>query len=232
VSFPRVANSQTLVQQIITQVRENLVTGQLLPGDRLPSEANLVEQFGVGRTSVREAMKVLAALGVIEIRRGEGTFVATGPSFEMLNPLEFALILDPGESSELLELRRIIDLGCSNLVARHATEEDLERLSSLAGEYRQLVESGADVPQIAAKDLEFHKAFLEATRNRSLIKVGRTVLALFTKSILKAVADRKVAEKGVEHHLEIVEAIRRHEVDRIADIVDRHLSIWYARVSA
>ncbi len=118
-----VADKRTLVQRIMAAVRDGLVKGDLVPGDRLPSETELIKQFGVGRTSVREAMRGLVALGVIEIRRGDGTFVANGDSLQMLNPVEFSLLLE-GQSKELLEFRRIIDLGCCSLVIQKATEAD------------------------------------------------------------------------------------------------------------
>jgi GntR family transcriptional repressor for pyruvate dehydrogenase complex len=226
-----IPKAKTLVQQIITNFREDLIAGKLLPGQRLPSESKLSSQLGASRTSVREAMKHLAALGVVEIRRGEGTYVAIGLTSEKLNPLEFALILDPGDSRELLELRRLIDLGCCELVALHATEEDFLFLNTLAIEYKKIVESNGNAVKVAAKDIEFHKAFLCATHNRLLEKIGNTVLALFTKSIIRAVSDLEVARKGTEHHLNMVEAIRHRDVDQIKEIVESHLSVWYKRFS-
>lgn len=223
-----VGDRKTLVQQIISEIQDRLVKGALRAGDRLPPEGKLAAQFGVGRTSVREAMKVLAALGVVEIRRGDGTFVATGDSFQLLNPLEFALILERGEARELLELRRVIDLGCCDLVVRRATKEDVDRLSTLARKHRALVEAGAAPELIGAKDIEFHRAFLEATRNRPMIKVGRTIWAMFVKSILNAVDPYPVAKTSVQHHSEIVHAIQSGDVEKAKQTIEAHLAMWYA----
>ncbi len=222
-----VADKRTLVQRIIAEIQERLVKGDLRAGDRLPPEGQLGAQFGVGRTSVREAMKVLSALGVVEIRRGDGTFIATGDSFQLLNPLEFALILERGDARELLELRRVIDLGCCDLVVQRATDEDLERLAELAKEHKALVEAGATPEIIGAKDVEFHRAFLGATRNRPMIKVGRTIWALFVKSILKADDPQAVTEKSVRHHEDIVHAIQTRNVERAKKIIEAHLAMWY-----
>jgi GntR family transcriptional repressor for pyruvate dehydrogenase complex len=223
-----IADRKTLVQRIISEFQELLVRGALLPGDRLPPEGELAGQFGVGRTSVREAMKVLAALGVVEVRRGDGTFVAKGNSFQLLNPLEFALILESGEARELLELRRIIDLACCDLVVQRATAEDLARLSALAEEHRGLVSAGASPKVIGAKDVEFHRAFLESTQNRPLIKVGRTIWALFVRSILEAQDPRTVTRTSVQHHTDLVRALRARDAEKARRIVESHLAIWYA----
>jgi len=229
--YPRlspVANRKTLVQRIISEIQDRLVKGALRAGDRLPPEGKLAAQFGVGRTSVREAMKVLAALGIIEIRRGDGTFIATGDSFQLLNPLEFALILERGEARELLELRRVIDLGCCDLVVRRATKEDMDRLFTLAREHKTLVKAGAAPELIGAKDIEFHRAFLGATRNRPMIKVGRTVWALFVKSILNAEDPRPVTKMSVQHHTEIARAIQSGDAEKAKQTIEAHLAMWYA----
>jgi GntR family transcriptional repressor for pyruvate dehydrogenase complex len=224
----QLADRRTLVQRIISEIQDLLVKGALLPGDRLPPEGKLASQFGVGRTSVREAMKILAALGVVEIRRGDGTFIAKGDSIQLLNPLEFALILEKGESQELLELRRVIDLGCCDLVVHRAREEDLERLATLAEEHRRLVRARASSEIIGAKDIEFHRAFLESTRNRPLIKVGRTIWALFVRSILRAEDPRAVTRMSVQHHTDLVRAIQARDAEKARRIVESHLAMWYA----
>jgi GntR family transcriptional repressor for pyruvate dehydrogenase complex len=223
-----ITDRTTLVQRIISEVQELLVRGALVPGDRLPPEGELASQFGVGRTSVREAMKVLAALGVVEVRRGDGTFVAKGNSLQLLNPLEFALILESGEARELLELRRIIDLACCDLVVQRATAEDLARLSALAEEHQGLVKGGASPKAIGAKDIEFHRAFLESTQNRPLIKVGRTIWALFVRSILEAQDPRTVTRTSVQHHTDLVRALRARDAEKARRIVESHLAMWYA----
>lgn len=222
-----VADKGTLVQRIIAEIQERLVEGDLRAGDRLPPEGQLGAQFGVGRTSVREAMKVLSALGVVEIRRGEGTYIATGDSFQLLNPLEFALILERSDARELLELRRVLDLGCCDLVVKRATKQDLKRLSKLAEEHKALVEAGAAPEIIGAKDIEFHRVFLGATRNRPMIKVGRTIWALFVKSILSADDPQAVTKRSVRHHEDIVHAIQTRNVERAKKIVKAHLAMWY-----
>jgi GntR family transcriptional repressor for pyruvate dehydrogenase complex len=226
--LPSIADKKTLVQRIISEIQERLLKGVLRAGDRLPPEGELAAQFGVGRTSVREAMKVLSALGVVAIRRGDGTFVASGDSFQLLNPLEFALILERGDARELLELRRVIDLGCCDLVVQRATKEDIDRLSNLAKQHKALVESGAAPDVIGAKDIEFHRAFLGATRNRPMIKVGRTIWALFVQSILNADDPQPVTKKSVQHHVDIVCAIEAGDVEKAKEIIEAHLAMWYA----
>ena len=91
----KIGNSDTLVNEIITQLSQAIIEGDFKPGDKLPSEAELCEQLGVGRNSLREAIRVLNAMGVVKTKRGQGTFLQDTISHEVFNPLIFRLILDP-----------------------------------------------------------------------------------------------------------------------------------------
>ena len=97
----------SVVEQIIRRLTEALSNRELQPGQKIPTEMELCESLQVGRNSVREAIKILVAMGVLEIRRSEGTFVCRGFSSRMLDPLVYGLILEGGGSGKLIELRRI-----------------------------------------------------------------------------------------------------------------------------
>lgn len=226
--FQQIGDHNTVVQKIIAEIRDSLIKGTLEPGDRLPSESKLIESFGVSRTAVREAMKILAAIGVVEIRRGDGTFITTDPTNKALDPLEFSLIINRGTSMDLLELRKTIDLGCCELVIEKADDADFELLSKLAGEYKELVETCAPIELILDKDLEIHKAYIQTTKNQPLIKVNQTVLVLFNKSMLHALSKPGVAIEGINQHMELVEAIKSGNIVRLRKSIEEHLSVWYS----
>ncbi|MCB0029503.1 MAG: FadR family transcriptional regulator, partial [Anaerolineales bacterium] len=112
------------VEDIINTFKEAILHGQLKPGQRLPSEAELCEQLGVGRGTIREAMKMLRALGVVKIQQGDGTYIADKPTASALNPLVFALLLETGSGTDLLELRALLEIGGYQLAAQKAAAED------------------------------------------------------------------------------------------------------------
>ena len=102
-------NSTSVVQRVIDSLTEAMISKQLRPGDKIPTEIELANTLGVGRNSIREAIKILVYLGVLEIRRAEGTFVCEGFSESMIDPMLYGIILDTSNSYEnLIELREIM----------------------------------------------------------------------------------------------------------------------------
>jgi len=188
--------------------------GELTPGQKLPSEPQLARQLGVGRSAVREALKVLQAIGVVESRRGSGTYIVKEPSGRLLNPLSFAIILGTTVSSELIELRVMIEIGYCELAASQATEVDWERIEAAAA----AIEEAApyeDPQTLAHLDLAFHYAILEATHNPLVQKIGRTVEELFFTSISDNFQHAANIEPAIEAHRQIVAALRSGDLLQI-----------------
>ena len=105
-------NSASAVQRLLDAFNRDLLSGALRPGDRISTEVELSEQFGVSRNTVREAIKILVAMGVLEIRRPVGTFVCEGFSEAMISPMLYGVILGRGDSyDELMDLREIMEIG-------------------------------------------------------------------------------------------------------------------------
>ena len=118
--------SESVVQQVINCLTDGMVSGELKPGDRLPSEPELAAQLGVARTSVREATKILAYLGVLESRRSEGTFVANGFQESMIDPMVYGVILNGARDFDsLMELRELIEVGIMRLAVKKENPEQL-----------------------------------------------------------------------------------------------------------
>ena len=108
VSYLKKLNSESVVQQVINCLTDAIIHKELRPGDKIPTEMELAQTLGVGRNSIREAIKILVYLGVLEIRRAEGTFVCEGWSESMIDPLIYGIILDKSDSYDnLMELREI-----------------------------------------------------------------------------------------------------------------------------
>ena len=115
------------------------------------------ESFGVSRNTIREATKVLISLGILEIRRPEGTYVADGFNEKIFNPLLYGLILEDGSSKSLLELRRVLEVGVGQLAVENATKEDLDCIKSALDDFILVVKNNpTDANLILEKDLAFH----------------------------------------------------------------------------
>ena len=177
-SFLRPIDNTSVVQQVIDRLTYAMIYKELRPGDKLPTEMELAASFGVGRNSIREAIKILVSFGVLDIRRPEGTFVASGFSDKMINPLLYGIILDQSDSIDSLkELREWVDFGILELAMEKAEPEDLfqleEQLNKLLAEI-----DGGDAHKIFIADDQFHEAISTAAHNSLLGQIAKLVRTL------------------------------------------------------
>ncbi|MCL6613679.1 MAG: FadR family transcriptional regulator, partial [Firmicutes bacterium] len=206
---------------VIERIKDALISGELRREDQLPPETELAQKLGVGRTSVREALKMLEAIGVVEARRGQGTFVSTGLSPNTIDPLIFALILQGSTGPDLVELRTMFEVGYTEIAIQKATEEDLKEMEKAITALEEAAKEGradADV------DLAFHRAVLKATRNPFIIQIGETVLDLFKASIQKTV--HLYYDRAVADHKAIFEAIKQRDTAKAREAIYRSFEVW------
>ena len=154
----------TIPDAILQQIKLLIQEGELKPGDRLPNERELSERFGVGRSSVREAMKALVALGLV-VRTREGTFVNPDPTKLVWNSLDTSTGLTQSNIHEVFEARRLFELGMAALAAERASDEDIAEMWNWAP---QEVSSLAD---FKLTDTRFHAAIAKATGNSFLTEL-------------------------------------------------------------
>src|SRR4051812_73695 len=158
---PRVVLSDHIVEQIA----DLIARGALKPGDRIPSEKHLCEKFGVGRTSVREALRSLAVMGVLESHMGDGTFVALNASRFLERSFHWGLLLNPKVVGDLVETRLMLESHTAYLAAGKAAPGDLERMEEAV----RLMEAHVGDPgQYLEHDLQFHLTIAQATQNSIL----------------------------------------------------------------
>ena len=126
ISYLKKLNNESVVQRVINCLTDAMINKELRPGDKIPTELELSETLGVGRNSIREAIKILVYLGVLEIRRAEGTFVCEGFTESMIDPMIYGIILDKTDSYDnLMELREMMEAGVVRLAMAKYTEEDM-----------------------------------------------------------------------------------------------------------
>ena len=140
-SYLKNLKSESVVQKVINCLTDGMVSGELKPGDKLPTEPELAATLGVARTSVREATKILTYLGVLESRRSEGTFVANGFQESMIDPMVYGIILNKGEDFDsLMELRELTEVGILRLAIKKRSEEGLETIREKLDAFSDAVE--------------------------------------------------------------------------------------------
>lgn len=218
-------------QAIVDQVKMLLRQGRLKPGDRLPSERELCERFGVSRVTVREALRVLEAGGLIDIRVGAhgGAFVTTPTSQQIGAGLADLLNLSPLTALEVTEARQVFELGIVPLVVERATDEDVAALRELLKEHRTALEAGEYTMSMSA---DFHTRVAAATHNPAIEMLVQSFHGPLLMSLLEAqVVAPLMGHRGTEEHAAFIDAIAARDTDRALGIMREHLQRTADRVS-
>jgi DNA-binding FadR family transcriptional regulator len=185
--------------EIIQIFKDKVVSGELRPGDKMPTETELMEQLGLSRTPIREAIKILEAIGIIEIKRGEGMFVRRTALNMNLNPLIMGMILQSGNVKALIEFRQYFEHMIIEVAWEHYSAQEYERLVLACNELADSL--NLDTKAWIEMDLQFHYLVLEMTHNSFIIEIGKTVYELFRGKMENI--DRKIARENtlVTHKL-------------------------------
>ena len=173
-------NSTSVVEQTINFLTDAIIRRELKPGSKIPTEIELSEKLGVSRNTVREAIKTLIFMGVLEIRRPEGTFVRSGFTESLIDPMVYGIILNQDDSYDSLrELREMTEVGVMRLVIEKASDEEIEKLreplSALEAACRA---EKPDLDTVFNADNAFHEAINELGGNQMVIKISNIVRML------------------------------------------------------
>jgi GntR family transcriptional regulator, transcriptional repressor for pyruvate dehydrogenase complex len=211
----------SVVRLVLERIKEAMLSKELRRGDYLPSETELTRSLGVGKTSVREAIKMLEAMGIVEVRQGHGTIIREQASDESLGPLVFQLILEQATNENLLELRRLFEPAYTLLAMEKATDEDVLRLQAQVAGFEQRIGAGT---QTSDDDLAFHRIVLECTRNPFVIQIGTTIHQLFKSSISRSM--RTIADVALRDHKAILAAFAARDPEALRAAVFRSFEGW------
>ena len=220
ISYLKKVSSESVVQQVINALTDAMINRELRPGDKIPTEAEMAENMGVGRNSIREAIKILVYLGVLEIRRAEGTFVCEGFSESMIDPMIYGIILDKEDSYEnLMELREMIEVGVLQLAMAKVQEEELKSLKEKLGHMKTAIEAGSEnVENAFWADNEFHDAICNIGKNPLVNKINQVVRVLTYSMRFTTVETMIKTGRGqelYEAHQKIYEMIENKVTDNL-----------------
>jgi|SRR5690625_1884972 len=207
-SIEKINLSRTISSEIVTIIKDNLLSGALKPGDKLPTEKELMEQLGVSRTPVREAIKILEAIGVIQIKRGEGMFITSKLSNFTLNPLIFSLIMHSNNMEKLIEFRQQFEVLLMTMIIT-AKDKDISNIEKSYQSQVERMKPELDSEVLVDMDLEFHYAVLESTDNPFVIEVGRTIYEIIKPNMIHF-KDSKSIERTLNTHHFYLELLRKN----------------------
>lgn len=215
------------VDIVISEIKTLLKNGQLRPGDKIPNETELSRIFGTSRGPIREAVRALVALGVLEIRRGDGTYISVSSPTTAVDHLLFHLLLDRPDQKELRDLRYMIELGMVEMLLANARDTDIEEMEGLNRKMEELIESGSrDTDAISALDIAFHKIIGRSTRNKLVEKIYSFTLELFTPSIEQTHAMPNAGNISSKVHKAILNGIKERDYDKTKAAIVQSLKVW------
>lgn len=205
-----------LVDQVISSLRELIEQEGLRQGDRLPSEPQLAQRLGVGRSTLREAIRALSHSGVLETRQGSGTFVAAGSAQALLD-----VRLAEARVAEVFEVRRALEVLIAQVAPLRRTDEHVQRMRAALQQCREHAASG-DLRAFVAADAEFHQVTAEATGNSVLVELY-AVLRRSLEGASVAIADLVELHHANDLHAVLLGAIADAEPDAAVTATRRHL---------
>jgi GntR family transcriptional repressor for pyruvate dehydrogenase complex len=200
--------STRIYEEIVRQIKTMITEGRLKSGDQLPPERDLAEKFLVSRTSVREALRALESVGLIDIRPGEGTFVREVSVDSLVEPLALILLSQREMIGELFEARRLLEPTIAGLAASRATPEEMGEMERLLDEQAHAIASGHTG---LAQDAAFHAAIATAAHNRAITRVVHAVMDLLAQSREEAISTPGRPTRSHEDHRRILDAIRARD---------------------
>ena len=228
--FPPI-QKRKLFEDVAQHLRQLILSQKLKDGDRLPPERELAERFGVGRPSVREALRTLSQMGLVEIRTGEGAFArkpAFPPFLKSMGDSLGVLIRQDGSSLlELCDARRILEVETAAMAAERANAEDLARLEAALAANQAALGTPA---RFRVTDVEFHRAIAQATHNRILLFIHDALSDLMLKTREMALKVPGAAPDAFASHQKILLAIKNHDRSRAVREMAMHLQHVRARL--
>lgn len=210
-------------EQIADQIEQRILNGELRSGDRLPTERVLAEQFQASRTAVREAMKILAQKGLVEMRPGRGTIVINGAPEAMQNSIGLVMKLQVGEvggSDNLVEVREILETEIAALAAARATEDEI---AAMREAIRVMDVSLSDADAYITADNQFHRALAKATQNSLILILIDSIVNPLSEQRKHIFAVEGGPERGQFHHRRILESIIRRNPENARAAMHAHL---------
>ena len=197
--------STRIYEEIVRQIKALITEGKLRSGDQLPPERELAIEFKVSRTSVREALRTLESIGLIQIRPGGGTFVRDVSVESLIEPLALSILNQREAFSELFEARRLFEPPIAALASRRATSDEIHEMERILEEQAKEVAAGRTG---IAQDAAFHAAIASSTHNRAILRIVNALMDLLAQSREETLQTPGRPERSHQDHRRVLHAIK------------------------
>jgi len=217
----KLVRTSRLYEQIVQQIEQSIVKGDLKAGDQLPAERDLAQRFGVSRTAVREAVKALREKGLVEAYSGRGTFITDGTTQAVRQSLDLMVkIGQPEGSTHLAEVRAILEPEIAALAAVRIQEPELATMREAVA---AMDRAGQDAEIYIEADLDFHLALAEGAANPLILSLLDSIVGLLREQRLRIFKVPGGPDRGQVHHKRILEAVEQRDADGARKTMRAHL---------
>lgn len=218
---------ESAVDLVVNSIKQLLMERTLKPGDKLPSELEISEDLSVSRGSVREAMKILSAFGLVDIRVGNGTYVCETPGNTIMDSLLFSFFVSNPDIENLYEFRRIFENDILSMILDHYDDNGIERkaLRDNLNKLERLMSEDAADKKLSENDLEFHRLLGKASRNLLAERVYNFIIDFMEPSIAATHKGRN-GEIVYKVHRRIVELIEARDASHLDEVITESVDTW------
>ena len=210
---------------VVKDIKDKIIDGTLKKGDRLPAEREMAERLGVSRTSIREAIRALEVLGLVESRRGAGNYIVDNFNNSLLQPLSMMFILQEYSTTDIHELREMLEVECCRVAATLISDSSIEVLNNIVDE----MEKTTDEKKSLELDIKFHNIIIKSSKNPLIINVLAVISQLMDKFIREAriviLCHEDNREKLQNNHKDIAVAISSRDKKRCAEAMKKHFRL-------
>jgi GntR family transcriptional repressor for pyruvate dehydrogenase complex len=207
-------------EEIADRIRRLILERTLPPGRPLPSERLFAQRFGVSRGSVRDALRTLEVLGLLEMRHGQGTFPRELSVDRLVSPLSSVLTYRRDLQTELMDVRRMFEPAVARVAAMRVTDDDVADLQRVLERQRRKLAAGQST---IVEDTAFHAALARATHNRVAVRLMETLNDLLIESRKQTLRQKGRPQRSFEGHEAIVDAVRRRDPDAAESAMHQHI---------
>lgn len=214
--------ASAVTDRAITAIKQMVIDGSLKPGDRLPTEKELSEAIGVSRNSLREAVKALSVIRVLDVRQGDGTYVTALEPEQLLESLAFVLDLHQDSSYvEILELRRLLEPVAVEQACLRLTEEDFDRLEQMM----QDLDASSGIEELVEADIAFHHLINNRCPNAYLSSLLDSLASSTARArVWRGLTDASAVERTLSEHRRILDALRARRPDLARTYAAAHIA--------
>lgn len=227
-----IAGRTTVTDKTVQQIVDLILREGLRPGDKLPSVRELMQRLGVGRSSVREAVRTLVAAGIVEVSMGEGMSVCRGDTSILTWPLSWGLLMSDHATREVIEARQTVEVDLAGMAAERGTEEEIATI----GRWLDAMRSSLGDPSLLSRaDVEFHLAIGRAGHNSILYRVLETLQHIMRSWVLATIEqDLEYWTSGeyLREHTLLYDAIRSRDVQAAREARAKGLDVGVRTLQA